>query len=287
MTGTAIHKSPSVAAPTRTALRTSQDAAHSDIPLPAIARSFGLAAPHYDEHAQLQREVADTLMAQISVEQPALILDLGCGTGYCSKGLRASFPTAPIVALDVALPMLQATQARGIAEVLAICGDAQALPLQDACADLVVSSLAMQWCQNLPRLFEELLRITRSGGEVLLSTFGPATLQEVRAAWAAVNGAVHVNEFATLTSLEAAATACGFIWRSVTERRERHYGSLREVARELKGVGAHNMNAGRSSGLTGRRAFAQAEAEFNRALLPGKGIAVTWEVHYLLLRKPA
>lgn len=258
----------------------------SGIPLPAIARSFGLAAQHYDEHAELQRQVADTLMAHITTEKPLQILDLGCGTAYCSENLRARFPAASIVALDIAMPMLQAAGERDVADMQRVCADAQVLPLRAGMADLVVSSLAMQWCADPQRLFEELLRVTRSGAEVVLSTFGPRTLQEVRAAWAAVNGAVHVNAFMPLAALQTAATTCGFIWQSVTELRERPYASLREVARELKGVGAHNMNAGRSSGLTGRKAFAQAEAEFSRGRLPGGAIPVSWEVQYLLLRKP-
>jgi malonyl-CoA O-methyltransferase len=256
------------------------------IPLARIARSFGQAAPHYDAHAGLQRQVADQLMARIPPVVPAAMLDLGCGTGYCSSSLRVRFPRASLCALDVALPMLHATAARHIANLDLVCADAQALPLRADAFDLVVSSLAMQWCFSVARLFAELRRVTRPGGTVLLSTFGPATLQEVRTAWAAVDGHVHVNGFATLPSLEDAARHAGFVWQGTSELRERRYQSLRAVARELKGIGAHNMNAGQTTGLTGRVAFGKAEQQFQRSLLPGEGIPVTWEVFYLTLHKP-
>lgn len=258
-----------------------------EIELAAIARSFGQAAGHYDRHAGLQREVADELFAHLrSGRQPATILDLGCGTGYCSEALKRVYPDATLLALDLALPMLDSLAARQLSGVAPVCGNAQALPLKSASLDLVLSSLTIQWCANPARLFAELWRVMRPGGQVLLSTFGPATLRELRAAWAVVDERVHVNEFVDAPVLQQMAGMAGFDGAVTADPRQRHYASLRTLARELKGVGAHNMNQGRASGLTSRTAFLQAEAAFGRGVVPGLGIPVTWEVLYLDLRKP-
>jgi malonyl-CoA O-methyltransferase len=251
-----------------------------------IARSFGQAAAYYDEFAALQRAVADQLLAAISVQAPQAALDLGCGTGYCAAKLRARFPAAHLVALDLALPMLQASATRVTSDTGLLCADLHALPLKDVSADLAVSSLALQWCGDLQRVFAELQRVLRPRGQALLSTFGPASLRELRAAWSAVDSHVHVNGFTARSTLQQAATAAGFDVRIATELQTRHYPTLRALARELKGIGAHNMNAARPPGLTPRAAFARAEHEFSKGLVAGQGVPVTWEVYYLELRKP-
>lgn len=261
-------------------------AQHSLIALTHIARSFGQAAAHYDEFAGLQREVADSLLAGVDVSAPGTMLDLGCGTGYCTGKLSARFPAAQLVALDLALPMLHATAAQGLYATQLLCADIQALPLQNAAANLAVASLSLQWCADAHQVFSELFRVLRPGGQALLSTFGPATLNELSRAWRAVDARVHVNRFAEKTRVEQVALAAGFAVTATREVKVRHYPSLRALARELKGIGAHNMNNGRSHGLTPRAAFARAEQAFSMGLVPGQGIPVTWEVYYLDMRKP-
>jgi malonyl-CoA O-methyltransferase len=95
-----------------------------------------------------------------------------------------------------------------------------------------------------------------------------------------------VNGFTEQSLLKQGATAAGFSVSVERELRQRYYPSLRALARELKGIGAHNMNEARPSGLTSRSAFARAEREFNKGLVAGQGIPVTWELYYLDLRKP-
>lgn len=248
-----------------------------------IARSFGQAAAHYDDYADLQRAVAESLLAMVD-DAPGLLLDLGCGTGYGAARLAARFPQAQILAVDVALPMLQ-TAARNLsAQTPLLCADMNALPLQDASADLAISSLALQWCASPQRVFGELARVLRSGGRALLSTFGPATLRELRAAWNKVDTHMHVNTFPGLDELQHAAAHCGFHVASERSVELRHYATLRELARELKGIGARNMNAARPPGLTPRAAFARAEHEFGKGRT-ADGIPVTWELYFLDLRK--
>lgn len=265
----------------------------SAAPLPAVldtvqhvARAFGGAASTYDSYAELQRQVADELLLPLaSTASVETVLDLGCGTGYCSAVLREHWPLAQLVALDLALPMLASTAARAVPQLQLLCADAQHLPLRIASVDLVVSSLTIQWCADLPALFAELFRVLRGGGSVLLSTLGPATLQEVRTAWLHADDAAHVNTFTTLAELHAAATAAGFAWQARRQLRVRHYDSLRAVAAELRGIGARNLHQARKRGLTTRGSLVRAEQAFASGREAG-GIPVSWEVYYLELHKP-
>lgn len=258
-------------------------------PLPAIDKkaislSFGRAAPAYDRHASLQRQVADGLLAALPVSDALdSILDLGSGTGYCARHLAARFPAAQVVGLDISGPMLRVSREKhaGV-PILHVCGDAEALPLAGQSVDLLVSSLAIQWCGNLDALFREIRRVLRPGGSARLSTFGPQTLRELRAAWARVDGHVHVNDFQDARRLQAAALRQGFDRLSLREEnRTVHYLDLQALARELKAIGARNLNAGQPRGLTGRGRLEALRRHFQQGLVPALGVPVTWQVFYI------
>ncbi|MEY4641840.1 MAG: malonyl-ACP O-methyltransferase BioC [Pseudomonadota bacterium] len=269
------------------AAQTPAQLGHGGISPTQIARSFGQAAARYDDFADLQRDVADHLLASIAITRVDTALDLGCGTGYCTRKLGARFPQAHLIALDLALPMLHATAMRAPQGTHLLCADMQAVPLRDASADLAVSSLTLQWCTDPRRVFADLARMLRPGGQALISTFGPATLRELHAAWRAADAHVHANRFLDAGVLQAAAESVGLTIRLEQESKVRYYASLRALAQELKGIGAHNMNSGRARGLTAPAAFARAEQAFSNNSVLGQGVPVTWELYYLDLRKPA
>jgi len=256
------------------------------IPRARIAASFARAARHYDAHASLQREVADWLLSQFSLRHGSLrLLDLGCGTGYCAVQLERMFPTSLLVALDIALPMLAHTRAHGITAIHAVCADAAQLPFPDHSFDAVLSSLSLQWCGEPERVFSELGRVLAPGGIARLTTFGPESLIELRQAWASVDSYTHVNRFDTQARLLQAAVRCGLQLDIQVQIMTRWYPDLRSISRELKGIGAHNMNRNHPPGLSGRQAFARAEQAFARQLQPGKGIPVTYEIFCLSLTR--
>src|SRR5690606_1891200 len=132
-----------------------------------------------------------------------------------------------------------------------VCADAEQLPFRDNSFDLVFSNLAIQWCQQPEQLFAEIHRVLAPGGVCLLSTFIQGTLQELDNAWQQVDDAVHTNDFFNAQTLcEAAGVFAdlGF-WQ---ETHTRYYGSVTGLMRELKAMGAHNLNDRRHRGLTGK-----------------------------------
>lgn len=250
-----------------------------------IARAFSRAAGSYDSVANLQRDVADVLLKKLpatstSPNSPA-VLDLGCGTGYCLPALSQYASHGHLIAADLALGMLQfAKQARSVTAGW-VAADAECLPFAGRSLDLVVSSLALQWCQQPQQLFNELQRVLTVGGRLLFSTLGPATLNELRAAWASVDDCVHVNDFSDAVVVRTALQQAGFTLESwSTEIRELSYSSVIELSRGLKSLGAHNANPGQPQGLTGRQSLRQLEAAYEvfrkQDLLPA-----TYEVFYI------
>ncbi|MCO1334699.1 malonyl-ACP O-methyltransferase BioC [Microbulbifer sp. OS29] len=249
----------------------------------AVARSFTRAAGSYDDCAHLQRAVCRHLLSQAGSDwAPRTILDLGSGTGFGTALLRQCFPQARIIALDLAEGMLQfAREQRPEADDY-VTADAERLPLATGSIDVIFSSMALQWCYRLPELFTELQRVLAPGGRCLVATLGPATLRELKDSWAKVDGGVHVNQFVPAGQWHAAALQSGMQGEVSEELRLLHFDSLRQLMRELKGVGAHNINRAADRGMTGRSKLQHLAAAYE-GKREAEGLPVTYEVIYMLL----
>lgn len=249
-----------------------------------VAASFSKAATTYDSAAHLQRSIGDKLLSYLPLEPVASIVDVGCGTGLFTSQLKLENPSSQVIALDLAGGMLNVLKSRD-SSVQPVCGDAENLPLADGSINLLFSNLVIQWCQDYPRLFAEWHRVLAADGVCVVSTFVDGTLQELADAWRTVDDRVHINHFVPARTLCQFASEQGFNDVECYEQTEiLRYRTLRALMRELKHLGAHNLNAGRHSGLTGKRLWVKLvqayETRREHEMLPA-----TWRVAYLVLKK--
>lgn len=252
-----------------------------------VAHSFSRAAHTYDSVANLQRAVGTQLFDNLTADNSVVrVLDLGCGTGFFSDSLVECFPQADVIGLDIAEGMLAFARAQRATNIQWLCGDAENLPLQSASVDLIFSSLAIQWCENLPGLFRELQRALTPGGKIIFSTLGPTTLHELKSAWQAVDGYVHVNRFQAAQTVRSALVEAGLqidAWQQ--ENRQLQFERLVELTRELKALGAHNINRGQPGGLTGRAKIEALKKAYETFRHHGS-LPATYEVFYVVASLP-
>lgn len=252
------------------------------IPREQIARAFSRAAESYDHAAGLQRTVAEHLLSSVYVSGSCAVLDAGCGTGFLTQALQ---PVSHFnLALDLAPGMLQATRKRCGNPVARVQADMQSLPVGDARMDCIVSSLALQWCAEPTRFFAECRRVLNPDGSLCFSTFLPGTLHELQQAWQNVDDAVHVNTFVDMHTLLDGLHQAGF--HSVeadVQTLARYYPDLRTLAQELKAIGAHNMNPGRPTGLTGKHRWQQLQQAYE-TFRQAEGLPAHYEVLYVVAR---
>ena len=160
----------------------------------ALAARFGKAAESYDQFALLQKDVGRQLLQLIPEQNYSQGLDLGCGSGFFLPDLRKL--CGHLTAVDISMGMLAKAKSYALAD-LHICGDAETLPFMDGSFDLVFSSLAIQWCNDLAQAFAEIKRVLTSQGYGLFATLTKGSLEELNQAWAGVDDQQHVNQFLT------------------------------------------------------------------------------------------
>ncbi|PVV05601.1 MAG: malonyl-[acyl-carrier protein] O-methyltransferase BioC [gamma proteobacterium symbiont of Ctena orbiculata] len=228
--------------------------------------AFSRAAPHYDEVAELQREIGRRMLQRLTYirHQPQVVLDVGAGTGEATQALKKQYRKASTIALDFAMPMLHRARKRGgwLRRPICVCGDAEQLPLADQSVDMIFSNAALQWCNDLPGTFSEFLRVLRPNGMLLFSTFGPDTLKELRNSWSQVDGHSHVSPFPDMHDVGDAMLRAGLAEPVVdVDRMRLSYPDVPSLMRDLKTLGAHNVTRDRPRGLTGKgRLMAMYEA---------------------------
>jgi malonyl-CoA O-methyltransferase len=175
--------------------------------------------------------------------EPTVAVDLGCATGRGAAGLAARYPGARVLAVDSSQRMLRAAAAGAAQGVRILGGDAVALPLRAASVDLLLASLVLPWCRP-DRLFAEAARVLTDGGELLFATLGPDSLQEIRAAFAAVDDRIHVHAAFDMHDLGDLAMAAGLAEPCSTSGLAVTYADVAGLVRDLRAVGAASPAGG-------------------------------------------
>jgi malonyl-CoA O-methyltransferase len=254
-----------------------------------VRAAFDRAAPQYDAAAVLQREVRARMLQRLDVIriQPRMILDAGTGTGQAAQGLAARYRDARVIALDIALGMLRVAAGtqpwwRRFAgrRQFELCADLEHLPLAAGSMDMIWSNLAVQWCNDLDRVFADMARVLRPEGLLTFSTFGPDTLKELREAGNADPEHVHVSRFIDMHDIGDALVRAGFADPVLdVEHFVLTYDDVLAVMRDLKSIGAHNAAQGRRRGLEGKSFLRNLEQRYEQFRSDGK-LPATFEVVY-------
>jgi malonyl-CoA O-methyltransferase len=247
-----------------------------------VRRASSRAAQSYERHDVLPRQVQDALLQRLDfyLGTPARVLDLGAGTGRGSALLKRRWPKAEVIAVDIALPTLREVRrhASWLRPVARVCAEAARLPLPDHCIDVLHSNLCLPWCDDLPAVFAECVRVLKPRGFLAITSLGPDTLRELRAAWAESDDRPHVGRFLDMHDLGDAMLAAGLRDPVLdVERYTLTYATPRDLMLELKGLGATNADTTRWRGLTGKAHYRRMLDGYEKSRVDGR-IPATVEV---------
>lgn len=256
-------------------------------------RAFERAARAGTDAAVLQAEIERRMLERLDFIrlQPRRILDAGCGTGRGLGLLRRRYPRADLLGVDFARDAVHAAK-RGESLIsrawgmlggpvrLHLCADFSRLPLRAGCVDMVWSNLALAWAADPLAALRELHRALVSGGLLMLSSYGPDTLRELRAAFGAGSPGRHVHSFADMHDVGDMLVASGFAEPVMDmERITLTYPDVPALARDLKASGQTCAAADRRRGLMGRADWRMMLGAYERERESGS-LPATVEVVY-------
>lgn len=225
-----------------------------------IAERFSAAAHSYQDHNQLQRLSAASLLSEFTAK--GHLLDIGAGPGtdfaayHCAhqsehhsdhesahqSGCQSEHgsmqnPLTTVFAVDIALGMLHKLK-QSYPDYHGVCADAECLPFVDGCIDVIYSNLALQWCANFPAAVAEMARVLKPNGECHLSLVAQGSLNQL------AELGLRVNDFSTLEALKAAFKLD--TWQFLEVQlipMTVHFDTLKALLYSIKGVGASVQSA--------------------------------------------
>ncbi len=113
-----------------------------------------------------------------AIEEGEHVVDLGCGSGVeCFIAARMTGPKGLVTGVDMLDPMLELAhkalpgveQSLGYRNVAFRKGMLEALPVDEASVDLVLSNCVMNLSLDKRRAYREILRVLRPGGRLVIS----------------------------------------------------------------------------------------------------------------------
>lgn len=259
-----------------------------------LQKRFNQAAVSYDQYASVQKKMADQLLAHMKehYDESAQIhiLELGCGTGYVTEQLAASFPKATITAVDFAESMIAKAKTRCNVEAVTFqCEDIERITLHEQ-YDVMISNATFQWLNDLPATLVNLYENLREDGVLLFSTFGNETFHELHTSFQraktahAIEGTTTVGQsfFTGLQLQQLCKRITGDIHITETCYTER-FATVREFLQSIRKVGATNSNE--ESYCQSPSVFRSMLLIYERDFTEGERIAATYHALFSYMKK--
>ncbi|WP_051296593.1 malonyl-ACP O-methyltransferase BioC [Anaeroarcus burkinensis] len=220
-----------------------------------LVKHFSQAASAYDTYAQVQKKMAVRLLAFAKAEQkkpPQRILEIGCGTGYLTQLLAREFPKSSILATDISSAMVKTAQSKLDDQPQVRFAQMDGERLDDGTEyDLIIANAVFQWFAAYSRAFTGFYRHLIPGGNLIYSTFGAGTFEELQTAF---SQAYQKNSlptayqsgprFQTVQELAAVSAQLGFASSYREHKYREYFPTVKDFLKSIKKVGANNANRG-------------------------------------------
>lgn len=124
------------------------------------------------------------VMKEIERFRPASLIDIGCGSGGFLCAVQKCFPDIQLNALDLSEEMVRETQERLGPSAVAIVGDSERMPLESEQYEIVTCNMSIHHYPHAQDAVNEMYRILKPGGTLLLNDMDCASPIRALANWA-------------------------------------------------------------------------------------------------------
>ncbi len=147
-----------------------------------VARMFDAVAHRYDVTNDVislgqDRAWRKATLGALAAQPGETVLDLAAGTGTSAEPLADA--GVRVVACDLSMGMLEVGKRRR-PDLAFVAGDALHLPFADASFDAVTMSFGLRNVSDVSAALEELLRVTRPGGRLVVCEFSTPSWKPFR-----------------------------------------------------------------------------------------------------------
>ena len=210
-----------------------------------VEHNFSRHPEEYNRIAETQKKVAAKIATVVADAQERTstqldILEIGCGTGFLTSDLMMRFPEANFTITDLSPAMLHFCK-KNVPPVKSakfeLCDITRECP--DAQFDIITSSLAFQWVEDMKTLINNLCNHLKPDGALIFSTLTEGTFANIVDIFSKYNLLFPMPQLQRTEKLKALATC--FQKATITEKKfTETYDSIKEFLNHIHSVGAGN-----------------------------------------------
>ena len=243
-----------------------------------IKNNFNKAALNYDDYAVLQKEVAKKLvnLSSDNINKSNKILDLGSGTGFVADSIKST--NKEIFELDIAYNMLDKRPGS-----LKVNADIEYLPFVENSFDLILSSLAFQWLNNISLAITNCGKVLKDNGSLIFSIITDGSLAELKSSCTTCGVNLSINQFPTKQYLVDIISDISKNYQLIDEKIILEYKDLYDLLNSMKKIGASYGSNFNRNNLT-KKQFELLNSFYLKNFNSKDRIFATWQVTYVFIK---
>jgi len=245
-----------------------------------VANSFSKASGYYSQNATMQFNIAlnllDVLFSNIEVDENLKAIDIGCGPGFIAEIMQGKME---FFQTDISEEMCQQASKFGNAE---ICDMHNLSALKTAKSfNLATCSMALQWSEDLLKVFNEVNNILAENGVFAFSLPSEKSLSNLRKPFNELGKTSSINKFPSDQYLMNLAKLSNFKLVDFKKSEIKvEFEDIFSLLKSFKQTGANISLAG-SEKLT-KSNLKYIEENYYKE---NNKLILDWEINYVILQK--
>lgn len=217
-----------------------------------VAHSFGKSVKQYHEQAEVQKEIAQRLIASLEpwrdIIPPGPILEIGCGTGFVTEGIIELYPKREKIITDLSPQMVAWCKDRfNTAGSISFSElDAEEINVDNPEYAMSVCGFAAQWFKDPALTLGKIMEATLPGGLLLASFPGNESFPEWKQCCEELGIPFTGNELPDteemVIKMSAGPVQVDYYEDTITQK----FSSALDFFRHLKTIGAGTHQKGRA-----------------------------------------
>ena len=207
-----------------------------------VKDSFDQGADCYDKHSSIQKEISKNLLDLFFNElkenkEGFSLLELGCGTGFCSKKISENLSLTRIHLLDISNKMIKQSKIRFKNQNVFFFKDDFDFFDNFENYNLIVSNMSLHWSKDFLKLIKKILNSIKKNSILLLSFPNSGSFNNLKTKYHKL-----INDFPNEKKMEELLNDKKFYFSIKRMIHELEYRNIILFFQSLKKIGANVSN---------------------------------------------